>query len=118
MIAYWSRLITGNQSKIAYKIYQIMIHTTDFNSKWIECIKSILNGIRRSDIWINQSTYINDDTHKIVKKILIDQYQQQWHNNLQKSTKGTNYGLLEEKNRVRKLSYFSTKKRLPYFDKI
>ena len=30
VIAYWSRLITGNQSKIAYKIYQIMIHTTDF----------------------------------------------------------------------------------------
>ena len=46
VIAYWSRLITGNQSKI----YQIMIHTTDFNSKWIEYIKSILNGIGRSDI--------------------------------------------------------------------
>ena len=39
MIAYWSRLITGNQSKIAYKIYQIMIHTTDFNPKRIEYVK-------------------------------------------------------------------------------
>ena len=97
MIAYWSRLIAGNQSKIAYKIYQIMIHTTDFNSKWIEYIKSILNGIGRSDIWINQSIYMNDDTHKIVKKILIDQYQQQWNNNLQKSTKGSNYGLFKDK---------------------
>ena len=96
MIGYWIRLITGKESKIAHKIYKILLNTQNFKSKWITEIKSILTEIGRQDIWLNQNTYLHNNTKSLVNKILIDQYQQQWHSNLEISSKGKIYGMFKE----------------------
>ena len=50
----------------------------------------------RSDLWINQNQNIPKHTRQTVKKILIDQFVQNWHPSLNRSSKGNYYKLLKD----------------------
>jgi len=95
MIGYWNRLITGKQSKIAFRIYKYMLNLPDFESKWIKKVKSILVDTGRNDIWLHQNG-IRDTTVKYkIKDILLGQNVQSWHTSLANSSKGINYSLIK-----------------------
>jgi hypothetical protein len=55
MINFWSRLVTGKQSKFSFRLYSLVKSmddsVTDFSSKWISKIKETLNLCGFSFIW-------------------------------------------------------------------
>ena len=88
MISFWTRLITGKEDKLSLQVYKYMLNDPNNNYKWISKIKDILFSVGRPDLWYNQFQITNLNTHKQIKQILIDQYKQEWHNQLQNSNKG------------------------------
>ena len=56
MIGYWSRLVNGENSKIAFHIYSIAHVKHDnidsnFRSVWLDKIESILGNLERDNLW-------------------------------------------------------------------
>lgn len=96
MISFWIRLITGKADKLSLQIYKHMLSDTNNNYKWINKIKDILFSVGRPDLWYNQFQITNLNTHKQIKQTLIDQYKQEWHNQLQISNKGRIYSNIKE----------------------
>lgn len=94
IIGYWTRLITGNQLKLANLMYQKLM-STDHQFKWIKNVQSILQEAGRNDFWINQNENLPTYGNQIIKKTLIDQFVQKWHQSLYESSKGLNYRLFK-----------------------
>ena len=97
MIAFWNRLVSGKEDKISLKIYKYMMNQHDNNFKWSNKIKEILYKVGRADLWQNQFQINHNQINKIIKQTLIDQFQQQWHAQLQSSNKNKNYSNFKEK---------------------
>ena len=55
--------------------------------KWPDKIKEILISVGRPDLWNNQFQITQRNLHKTIKQILIDQFKQSWHDQLQWSNK-------------------------------
>ena len=83
MISFWNRIITGKQTKITYHLYTALRVTPNFESKWLNHIKGILNEAGRPDIWHTQSDISSNNISRIIKAHLIDQNKQNWHSSLQ-----------------------------------
>ena len=98
MISFWNRIITGDENKLAHKLYKYMLNLPNFNSKWISKIKEILAETGRNDLWINQyNQQLNSSTLKtIIKQRLLDQNLQRWHASLNDSNKGKMYSTFKE----------------------
>ena len=103
MIKFWTRLVTGNVSKLSYTMYVFMRKLDQINSKRIHCIQSILGNSGRHGLWVPQSTTINLSIGKVIKQNLLDQFLQNWNSQLQDSSKGRNYNLF--KNYIRQEKY-------------
>ena len=97
MIAFWNRLVSGKEDKISLKIYKYMMNQRDSNFKRSNKIKEILYKVGRVDLWQNQFQINHNQIHKIIKQTLIDQFQQQWHAQLQSSNKNKKYSNFKEK---------------------
>ena len=97
MIAFWNRLVSGKEDKISLKVYKYMMNQRDSNFKWSNKIKEILCKVGRADLWQNQFQINHNQIHKIIKQTLIDQFQQQWHAQLQSSDKNKKYSNFKEK---------------------
>lgn len=82
MIGFWYRITHGNPLKLSSVLYQCLLHSSHINSKWLPCIKSIFTKIGRPDIWQSQQNFHLKSVSFLVKKILIDQYRQDWYSKL------------------------------------
>ena len=91
VISFWNRLITSKHEKFSLKMYKYMVSQTHTTFKWPNKIKEILLSVGRPDLWENQFQIQQTNVHKTVKRILIDQYKQEWHEQLQLSNKGKIY---------------------------
>ena len=49
MVSFWTRLITGKISKLSYNMFLFMLKSEQITSKWIHCIKSIINNSGKYD---------------------------------------------------------------------
>ena len=97
MLNFWTRLVSGKQSKLSHRIYTFMINEhQNYNFKWLNKIKSILQSVGRPDIWENQFNTDLKYIHKQVKQTLIDQFKQKWHSELSRSNKGKIYLNIKE----------------------
>lgn len=99
MVAYWSKLLDNEHSKINSTIYTVIyhIHTNGFyKSKYIEHIKSLLDKNGFSDIWLSQNVQNSKWLSKCFKQKLIDQYIQTWSNLVDSSSSGTNYRIFKD----------------------
>ena len=94
-INFWTRLITGKISKLSYNMYIFMLKSEQINSKWIHCIRNILNNSGRYDAWLRQFTSVNLSLGKAIKQNLLDQFLQSWNSQLHNSSKGRNYSLFK-----------------------
>ena len=61
------------------------------NYKWINEIKTILNSVGRTDIWLKQNDLHGTNRRISIKQVLIDQFQQTWRAQMLKSNKGRMY---------------------------
>jgi hypothetical protein len=115
MINFWNKIITGNQSKISYRIYKYMQQIPNYESKWITGIKNILNETGRFDLWLEQDNIQSKSLKLTIKQILIDQNIQNWHNRLSQSTKGLNYSIFKESIKIEKYLIELKKSEANYF---
>ena len=94
MVSFWARLISGKQSKLSFVLYQKLVLTQGIQSKWANKIKDILERCGRPDVWQSQQCNFNITT--MIKRNLIEQYKQEWHSNIDNSSKGRNYNLFKD----------------------
>ena len=73
-----------------------MLNQHNKNFMWINKIKEILLSVGRPDLWENQFSINQLNIHKYIKTILIDQFKQSWHDQLQRSNKGIIYSRFKE----------------------
>jgi hypothetical protein len=83
MLNYWARLLTGEQSKIAKSVYDLLRrahYSGNFKSKWIEKVESLLNTMGFGETWMSEEIQHSCKAfaHKI-KTRLTDMYYQNWH---------------------------------------
>ena len=76
-------------------MFLFMLKSEQINSKWIHCIKSILNSSGKYDAWLRQFTTVNLSLGKIIRQNLLDQFLQNWNAQMHASSKGRNYGLFK-----------------------
>ena len=68
-----------------------MLSLPEGSFKWLGKIEEILTSVGRLDLCVNQFLIEQKNIHKGVKQILIDQFKQNWHDQLQQSNKGKIY---------------------------
>ena len=88
MVSFWNRLLTGKSEKISLKIYKYMLASPQHNFKWPNKIKEILITVGRPDLWENQFNINQGNLHKTIKQTLIDQFKENWHEQLSLSNEG------------------------------
>ena len=65
------------------------------NSKWLECIKSILNETGLAYVWESQSVLNKTDIKYYIKQNLKDQFIQKWFSDIDNSSRGQFYSLFK-----------------------
>lgn len=95
IIGFWTRIVTGNQFKLVNLLYQKLLQFGGQQFKWIKNVQNILQEVGRNDLWVNQNENLPRNTHYVIKKVLIDQFVQKWHQSLNESSKGRNYSLFK-----------------------
>ena len=112
VIGYWNRLLQSKATKLSYVIYQCQLNTANIFPKWINYIQAILNQIGRPDIWLIQHRLQYKSLAQLTKKILIDQFVQDWHAKDTQSHKALIYFSFKHKFELEK--YFITLPRKLY----
>lgn len=94
IINFWSKTLLGKRSKLSYRLYSILYadYTTGrYDYPWLSNVKSILDEVGQSEIWINQ-TPINDNwLSNTIQLTLADQFKQSWLSTINDSPKCFNY---------------------------
>ncbi|MEW8548531.1 MAG: reverse transcriptase family protein [Candidatus Thiodiazotropha sp.] len=93
-ISYWTRLVTGKKSKLTYQLYLYMLNS-NYQFKWPNFVQLILNNCGLNYLWLQQFYNLPKNVANLVKINLKDQYIQNWHSQLQNSSKGKNYNLFK-----------------------
>ena len=55
-IGYLLGLLKGDPNKLSFKLYNCMLNTPNFESKWVNNIKSMLIETGNIDLWEQQDT--------------------------------------------------------------
>lgn len=113
MIAYWSKLLIGKETKLSKLFYNLAFHFNQEIGKidWLDCIKTTLNHCGLSNIWLEQNIQNTKWLKVKVKNVLIDQFNQNWQSALQSSAKALNYRLYKEEIKFENYLDTLTKKR-------
>ena len=64
--------------------------------KWLKFVKGLFDRTGCTDIYINQSNISTTNTNIIIKRVLTDQFLQDWRNKLSSSNKGRQYNLFKD----------------------
>lgn len=99
MINYWIRLITGNQTKLSYIMYQCLLNLDQngvYSSPWLNHIRGILNDCGMSGFWIAQDVGNPEWFKKAVEQRLRDQWITSWYSNLENKSICFNYKLFKD----------------------
>ena len=86
IIGYWARILVGKESKLTKVMYDqllIMYTTNQFKSRWIECIKNILEECDLNEIWVSQRFRSVNWLKSTVVNRLKTNFTIRWSNELQ-----------------------------------
>lgn len=89
MIKYWSKLLIDKPNKIAsltYKFIYQLHKDSDYNTRWLNKIKFILESTGLNNIWLDQSVMNSKWLANKVKLTFNDFYIQVWHNEISNSS--------------------------------
>ncbi len=98
MLCYWSRMISGKQSKLCYVMYQCLLHLDRvglYTSRWVACVKKLLNDNGMSGIWLSQTVPNLMWFKRAVERRLKDQWITVWYQNLSIKSLCSNYRLFK-----------------------
>jgi hypothetical protein len=114
MIRYWIKLLKCNENTILYKVYSLLRRDADQNNSynntnWASHIKSILNAIGMTNLWINQDTM--DIQLLPIKSRIVEIYFQSWYGKINNSTRLQSYCLMKHNHNFEKyLDYIKENK--------
>ena len=129
MINYWAKLCTSNDTKLSTVLYKL-IHTKyltgEITTKWICCVKKILDENGFSNIFDFQGNINYLWLKTSLKRRILDQFIQCWKAEIFESSKGLSYrifktewkfeeylDLLEKKDRMTFCKFRTTNHKLP-----
>ncbi len=98
MLCYWSRMISGKQSKLCYVIYQCLLHLDRagvYTSPWVACVKNLLNDNGMSGIWLSQTVPNLMCFKRAIERRLKDQWISMWYQNLSTKSLCSNYRIFK-----------------------
>ena len=98
IIKFWSNLLLGKLSKLSYRLYSILYNDANANTyeiPWIANVKSILDDLGRSYIWISQNPQNSEWLANTVLQKSQDQYKQLWSVSVHESSKCVNYRIFK-----------------------
>ena len=55
-IDFWTRIISGKETKLSYLLYNTIKDTPNLQSNWINCVKQIFIDCGKMDIWLSQNS--------------------------------------------------------------
>ena len=102
MVSFWSRLVSGKQSKYSYILYNLIksMHVdsnTQYTSKWINMIEDTLNRTGLGDIWLLDGSLHNTECIKDRLQLrLNDILKQEWLVSTYTNRVCTNYTIFKE----------------------
>ena len=94
MIGFWARIVNGKKEKISRTLYDILyqLDLCDvYHSKWLNCVKDILNKCGFINYWNDQFVPRNFNLLKKVKQYFNDSYVEYWKLQIFNAPKCTNY---------------------------
>ena len=104
ILNYWFKIVRcKNPDKLTSKIYSLLYSMSisngnNFNSPWLDYVKSSLNSLGMSFIWLQQKNlhFVNDMWFKNAVKLRIhDQYRCKWHSTVMDSSSCTFYRMIK-----------------------
>lgn len=100
MVSYWCKLISSTNTSITNILYRYLLiqtENTTSSNPWIDCIRHIFNSCGLSNVWHSQfSNIVNQKwVSKEVKQRLQDQFIQNWHADINNSSKGVTYKIVK-----------------------
>ena len=91
IINYWARVTnTRNEQKLTRILYMLLFSKYEFENlkfPWIEYVNKILNDCGLSYVWFIQGALNLNLLNNIIKRILLDQFKQEWISDVEKLTK-------------------------------
>ena len=94
LLNFWCRLINGNECKLSYVLYNVLLqlHLNNiYDSEWLLYVKSLIIEIGEPQIWFSQSTGNVNRFKKLCKMKIQDLYINYWFSKLSTSRSCTNY---------------------------
>lgn len=104
-ISFWSKLLLGKISKLSSRLYSILyddFSANSFDFPWIHNVKSILDEVGMSNIWINQNPQNSNWLANTVFQKNQDQFKQSWSALLNESSKCVNYRMFKTEHKFEK----------------
>ena len=98
MIKFWTKILTGKNSKISFKLYLLLLYlhkNNIYSCKWILFIEKILQDVGLNYIWLNNAVTDADWLCMEVQKRLQMQYIQEWNAVVQNTSKCINYRIFK-----------------------
>ena len=98
MIKFWSKLLTGKNSKISFKMYLLLLYlhrNNIYSCKWILYIEKILQDVGLNYIWLSNNVTNIKWLCREVQNRLQMQYIQKWNSDVYNSPKCINYRIFK-----------------------
>ena len=94
MLRYWLKLLRSDDQCLSKQVYNYLKHYANNNIKyhgkhWAFQVKTILNELGLSNLWINQETL--NIAIKTIKQRKFDRYKQSWYQNINNSQRLITY---------------------------
>ena len=98
IIKFWSNLLLGKLSKLSYRLYSILYNDANaitYEFPWTVNVKSILDDLGMSYIWISQTPQNSEWLANTVLQMGQGQYKQLWSASVHESSKCVNYKIFK-----------------------
>ena len=103
MLGYWQRILRSKENKLTHVLYNILLKLYNENiykSPWLSCIHATLNNCGLNNVWLMQENILSFSEKWIAlntKRILQNQFVQNWFASLGNSSKCMFYASFKEK---------------------
>ena len=106
VISFWSKLLLSKESKLPHRLYSVLYYNFvnyHYDFQWLQNVKSILDEIGISNIWLYQHPQNSSWLSKTVLLQLQDQYKQSWTTPINELPKCLNYIIFKTEHKFKKL---------------
>ena len=105
MIGFWLRIVRAKDSKLSsvfYRLLKTLYEANEYNSSWLQKIKTILDSCGMSNIWEHPENFSDEWVVNSVEMKLKDMERQTWHAELERNVLCSNYKVFKDEHKTEK----------------